>query len=102
MGFRRNFFPMLLCGILAVFVVPSWWHGEMAGRLGERAAQDSFRCLIQVGIGDCASLWWAGLHQENQIASILFFGGIALTIWTLIRAKDPNLDRTITDKHKSR
>jgi hypothetical protein len=84
---RQKFGLVFLSGILGAVLVSKWWHSEIAARVGEKFARGSFHCLIVAGTGDCASLWWIGLHQENQIASLVFFGAIGLSIWALVKAK---------------
>ena len=55
-----------------------WWNGEVTGRLGRVAPQDAFSCLWKLGSGDCGALWFVGLHQENQIAGLMFWFGVVL------------------------
>lgn len=56
-----------------------WWYWELAGWLGQKDASGiAFPCLVRIGAGECAPLWLLGLHQTNQIASLIFYGGLVL------------------------
>ena len=75
---------MALGGAIAI-LTSLWWYYEVAGRLGRIAFQTTFTCLAKVGAGDCTALWFVGLHQENQIAGVVFWIGVALGISGLWR-----------------
>jgi len=70
----------------AIAVLTSlWWHDEVAGRVGRVAFDATFSCLTKVGMGDCGTLWLVGLHQENQIAGLVFWAGVVLGVTGLWR-----------------
>ena len=62
-----------------------WWHEEVAGRVGRVAFDDTLSCLAKVGGGNCGGLWFIGLHQENQIAGLVFWAGVILALVGLWR-----------------
>lgn len=77
---------MLFVGIgSAIAIITTlWWHSEVTGRIGSRINfQATFSCLAKLGSGDCQVLWYAGLHQENQIAGLIFWAGILLVIFNI-------------------
>jgi hypothetical protein len=55
-----------------------WWHEEVVGRLGRVTFGNTLSCLARIGSGDCGSLWFIGLHQENQIAGLVFWLGVCV------------------------
>jgi len=55
-----------------------WWHEEVAGRLGGVPFNDTVSCLAKLGLGKCGTLWFVGLHQETQIAGVVFWFGMIL------------------------
>lgn len=75
-------------GLLGAFLIVGWWHSEVASRVGDALAEGSLNCLITMGAGSCAQLWWIGLHQENQIASVLFYVAAGVAVWALLQGKD--------------
>jgi hypothetical protein len=83
---KRRIALVIVAGTLGAFLVNDWWHGEMASFVGDIAAQGSFHCLTIAGTEDCAALSLFGLHQENQIASLLYYGFLSLVIWGLVKA----------------
>ena len=73
----------LLCVVLGGAIAAAsavWWNSEVAGRVGSAAFGDTFDCLWRIGSGDCGKLWFVGLHQENQIAGLVFWLGIVLAV----------------------
>ena len=83
-----------LIGILIAVAAYVWWSSELS-RLGPDASKAAFACLIRFGTGACGTLWWVGLHQTNQIASLIFYGGIGFALFGLI--KKPKLPQGPTD-----
>lgn len=53
-----------------------WWSREVESFLGKPSP--AFRCLLNIGTGDCAQLWFIGLHSTNQVASLIFYGALAV------------------------
>jgi hypothetical protein len=84
--------PQTIIGIGAAIAVLTdlWWYEEVAGRLGKVDARGALSCLVQLGTGNCSNLWFVGLHQENLIASVVFWGGVAAAVyglWQLVNTK---------------
>src|SRR3569832_2920699 len=75
--------PALL-GIAGTVASALWWNSEVVMRLGPKAADPAITCLFTAGTGDCRWLGVAGLHGENQLASAIFYGGIALAAVSLV------------------
>ncbi len=71
-------------GVIAL-LIPLWWHEEVVGRVGRVAFHATFSCLTRIGMGACQKLWFVGLHQENQIAGLIFWAGVALAVSGLWR-----------------
>lgn len=84
---RNKLFGPFLLGIAGAIIVPYWWNSEVAARIGDQGARGTFHCLLIFGTGDCVKLWWVGLHETNQFASLVFWGAVGLAIWSLARAK---------------
>jgi hypothetical protein len=82
---RQRYFMLFAGSIMVAVAVALWWRSEVANWLGDQGARGSFHCLVFVGTGNCRQLWWIGLHQTNQFASIAFWAAIVTAIWTLIR-----------------
>jgi hypothetical protein len=70
-------------GLTIAFMALVWWHNEVKSFLGDQAAQHSARCVYNLGTGDCANFWLFGLHQTNQEASALFYGGLLMAFFGL-------------------
>lgn len=68
---------MGLGGAVAI-ITALWWNGEVTGRLGNVAFDDTLSCLAKLGGGNCGQLWFVGLHQENQIAGVVFWAGVVM------------------------
>jgi hypothetical protein len=73
--------PLIGAGLVISFISLVWWHNEVKSFLGDRAAEHSGRCVYNLGTGDCANFWLAGLHQTNQEASALFYGGLLMVFF---------------------
>ena len=76
-----------VAGICLSILSAVWWQNELTSLLGEQALQAGFSCLVTAATGDCSKLWFVGLHQDNEIASLAFYGGIALALYGLVPRK---------------
>jgi hypothetical protein len=81
---------LIVAGSAIALFTSLWWKSEVAGRVGDGVASEvAFQCLRRLGTGDCEKLWLVGLHQSNQIAGLLFYGGIVLAaaglLWAISR-----------------
>jgi hypothetical protein len=86
--------PVIFIGLAMALGTALWWNRELAGALGPRMDAHGFRCLVEIGTGDCQRLWFAGLHQTNQIASIVFYAGILMAVFGLFMSgQEPSDDR---------
>ncbi len=72
-----------IIGAGLALAIDLWWTQEIVGRIGSQASRISFSCLVRAGTGNCQALWLAGLHQTNQIASLIFYAAIAFSVWSL-------------------
>lgn len=87
MDIQRRIALAITAGILGAFLVHGWWYSEIASFIGDAAAQNSFHCLVIAGTEDCAALSLIGLHEENLIASLLYYGFVGLAIWGFVKAE---------------
>jgi hypothetical protein len=62
-----------------------WWDSEVAGRVGVVQVDGFMSCLMNFGTGSCGKLWFIGLHQENQVASLIFWVAIGAAVYGLWR-----------------
>ena len=71
-----------------------WWNAELSSRLGREIAREATtECLLNFGTGNCGNLWFVGLHQTNQIASLIFYGGIVTVLSCLFSRKPTSGDQ---------
>ena len=70
---------IILLGLAAAIGSIVWWQAELSDVLGPNTS-GGFECLLNFGTGECHQLWFVGLHQTNQIASLIFYGGVAAII----------------------
>lgn len=87
-------------GVGGAILINTWWHSELAWRAGANAAQSSLHCLIVGGTGDCALLWWLGLHEENEIASVLFYSALGLAIWAFVKIMSSQNPSNLINRRK--
>jgi hypothetical protein len=79
--------PLMFIGIALAIGTYFWWNDELITMLGNDVSSSSFRCLVNVGTGDCRKLWYVGLHETNQIASMVFYAGILMAGLGLFMAR---------------
>lgn len=91
----------IVVGILMAVGSALWWHAEVAGRIGEKAAAGAFGCLIRLGSGSCEGLWFVGLHQENIIAGTVFYVGALIAVLGAALGRLPSPSIGSTYKHRS-
>ncbi len=92
---KREKPPLLFWGgIIIAALVLVWWYNEVTSWLGGRAGDTAIHCLLVFGLGSCSKLWWVGLHQANQVASVAFYCAVAVAI----RAWYKSTDFTWVDK----
>ena len=58
-------------GLVIAFMSLVWWHNEVKSFLGDRAAEDSGRCVYNLGTDDCANFWLAGIKPTRR--PVLYF-----------------------------
>jgi hypothetical protein len=76
--------PVILIGAVVAIGFALWWQDEISGFVGADAETYGLRCLIRAGTGNCRDLWFIGMHQTNQIASLGFYAGILAAAFGLL------------------
>jgi hypothetical protein len=74
---------LIFMGSILSACAAMWWGMELEAIFGEPSLEEGFGCLFRFGTGACAQLWFVGLDQINLITSVLFYTGIAVTIYGL-------------------
>lgn len=67
-------------GFLVAIGTAAWWHEELVGWIGNVPFVWSLKCLAMFGTGECEKLWFVGMHQTNQTASLVFWAGAVVAV----------------------
>ena len=71
---------LAFAGLFLAIGTAAWWHEELVGWIGNVGLVWSLRCLATFGTGECEKLWFVGMHQTNQTASIVFWAGVVAMV----------------------
>jgi sterol desaturase/sphingolipid hydroxylase (fatty acid hydroxylase superfamily) len=79
-----------IAGILLAAGAALWWYTQVTVTLGAQNGEEGLVCLLKAGMGDCERFSFAGLHQANLTAAIVFYAGLAITGFGLFaRSRGP-------------
>jgi hypothetical protein len=82
--------PLLVVwGAMIALGATYWWEQKLTAIMGDDGLSYSFNCLATAGLNGCPVQDYANLSQDNWVASVFFYLGVFLFLYTIIFPKPP-------------
>ena len=82
---------LIITGIMLCLGFTYWWQQKVAAIAGIESMHNSFGCLVSAGMHRCPPDILDYLQQDVWQASLFFYAGIAILIYSVVNAKPPHI-----------
>ena len=80
---------LLIWGVMIALGATYWWEQKIIAFAGDSGVGESFKCLVTAGMNGCPVQGYGNLSQDNLVASLVFYLGVLLFLYTFFFPKPP-------------
>ncbi len=80
---------LVIWGMMIALGATYWWEQKIAAIAGDSGVSYSFSCLVTAGMNGCPMQAYGISSQDNLIASVVFYVGVIVFLYTFFFPKPP-------------
>jgi len=80
---------LVIWGVMLALGATYWWEQKLLAVMGDSSLTYSFGCLVSGGLNGCPVHQYATLNLDNLAATLLFYVGVGMFLYTIVFPKPP-------------